>query len=145
MGILQKRELIQQVIAAAERDLYEITGSCVRVSVVGVELDGPAIAPEEIINVVEEVLGYKPGAADLKTRKYEIIMLRQIVMLQLKKFYPKMTLKKISELLGGWMDHTTVVHGLAVAADRIACEEEAFVNQLNKAGAGITAWLIREL
>ena len=92
MGILQKRELIQQVIAAAERDLYEITGSCVRVSVVGVELDGPAIAPEEIINVVEEVLGYKPGAADLKTRKYEIIMLRQIVMLQLKKFYPKMTL-----------------------------------------------------
>lgn len=86
------------------------------------------------LNLVFKMLcnyfGHAPSDIRIRTKKREVVMMRQIYYYFCKKYLPRITLSEIGGLLG--YDHATVIHGHNVIEDLVECDKRIAL-QINEA------------
>lgn len=102
---------------------------------------GTSKEPADMMDFLEEVLMMPKGSYKLRSRKIDIVVLRQIGAVLLRKFYPSITVKQIGVLFGH--DHSTVCWNLDTAEDRIGTKDDLFYPKYIRALKEIHAWLAK--
>ena len=138
---MTRLETIKLVIAAAEKDLLELTDRECKVVVLGIEdmVAEDTIPPTEIVTIVAKALNMSMENLRRKTRKSDPVAARQIIFTLLRKYHKKMSLKEMTRVLGMNLYHTTVIHSLHTAEDRLDTDED-FIIQYNTAAAAVAQW-----
>ncbi len=88
-----------------------------------------AISIEDIIKVVTEYYGVEPASIHTRSRKREVVLVRQVAMYLAKK-YLDLSTSKIGQYIGK-RDHATVLHACKTIAN-LAETDKQFRNELNQ-------------
>jgi len=97
--------------------------------------------PKDMMEFLEEVLMMPKGSYLIHNRKPDIVALRQIGAVLLRKFYPAITVKQIGLLYG--FDHSTICWSLDTAQDRIDTKDSTFHPKYIRALKEVHAWLAK--
>ena len=89
----------------------------------------PTITIDDIINKVAGYYGIEPNSINTRSRKREIVLVRQVAMFLAKK-YLDMSTAKIGHYVGG-RDHATVVHACKTIPN-LAETDKQFRNELSE-------------
>lgn len=76
---------------------------------------------KSIVEDVARETGFTVGDLTGKSRKRDVVLARQEAMLVIFSECPHLSLSQVGQVLGG-RDHTTVIHGVAMAAERKGIE-----------------------
>ncbi|HYD20505.1 MAG TPA: helix-turn-helix domain-containing protein [Flavipsychrobacter sp.] len=96
--------------------------------------------PEQMLEVIAAATQMDHQLFKLKTRKREVVELRFLASLLLRKYYPGITLKQIAQLYGG-QDHTSVMNGLARGNDLLDIKDPIFTYRYLNAMNAINQWI----
>jgi chromosomal replication initiation ATPase DnaA len=99
-----------------------------------------AKSPEMMLQVIAAALHTDYKYFTTKTRKREIVELRFLASLLLRRYYPGLTLKQIAQLYGG-QDHTSVMNGLARGNDLLDIKDPVFTYRYLHAVNAINQWI----
>lgn len=88
-----------------------------------------AISIEDIIKAVTEYYGVEPASIHTRSRKREVVLVRQVAMYLAKK-YLDLSTSKIGQYIGK-RDHATVLHACKTIAN-LAETDKQFRNELNQ-------------
>lgn len=117
---------VQRIIANAQQEIIKVTGQDVTIEVRPAKED--TIDTTDIINMFCAVWGIEPGELKRKCRKREYVIMRQILSMRLKM--TGLALEKIGDLFGG-RDHTSIIHALQSAKDRLDTKDALFFQYFN--------------
>ena len=134
----QQLTTARHIARSAQRQIKMKTG--MRVKLVFYSAEADAQTPEEMLRIITMALGMKPNSYKLKTRERNIVELRFIAALLMRRNFPKMTLQQIATLFGG-QDHTSIMNGVARANDLIYIGDPGFVKKYNTALQSVNLWL----
>lgn len=125
------------IARSAEKQIKSRTGMRIKVMLyVNEERKGP----EEMLQVIANALHMSIDNFRVKSRKREVVELRFLSSLLLRKFYPRLTLKQIAALYGG-QDHSSIINGVERATDLLEINDTAFTKKYNTALNTVTQWL----
>lgn len=125
------------IARSAEKQIKSRTGMRIKVMLyVNEERKGP----EEMLQVIANALHMSIDNFRVKCRKREVVELRFLSSLLLRKFYPRLTLKQIACLYGG-QDHSSIINGVERATDLLETKDIAFTKKYNTALNTVTQWL----
>jgi chromosomal replication initiation ATPase DnaA len=96
--------------------------------------------PEQMLHLIAKALNMSPENFRLRSRERNIVELRFLGALFLRRNFPFITLQQIAALYGG-QDHSSVISGLARAYDLISCGDARFVQKYNIVSQKINLWL----
>lgn len=96
--------------------------------------------PEKMLEVIAYTLQMDYTYFTTKTRKREIVEMRFLASLLLRKYYPNITLKQIAQLYGG-QDHTSVMNGLSRANELLDINDPVFSFKYLSAMTAINNWI----
>ena len=96
--------------------------------------------PDQMLQIIAGASQMDLHTFTTKTRKREIVELRFLASLLLRKYYPGITLKQIAVLYGG-QDHTSVMNGLARANDLLDINDPVFTYKYLNAVTAINQWI----
>jgi len=128
----------RHIARAAQQEIKTKTG--MRVTLVLCPSDNPRKTPEQLLWVVAQALKMSPENYYIKNRKREIVELRFVAALLLRRYFPAITLKQIALLFGG-QDHTSVMNALTRAQNLLYTQDPAFTNQYDHAYNKVHQWI----
>lgn len=133
---------INEIIAFAEKTVYLRTGVNLKIFTnvkngIADELTHP---PAAMLQKIATTLGCNLEELQAKSRKPQLVEIRQLCALLLRRYYKKLTLKQIG-LFWGWMDHTSVSHSIDKANQLLENKNQHFTAMYIKAIAGVEKWL----
>ena len=96
--------------------------------------------PEQMLRIIANALQMGYENYTIKCRKREVVELRFLSALLLRKFYPRLTLKQIASLYGG-QDHSSIINGVERATDLLETNDRHFTEKYNTALNTVTQWL----
>ncbi len=126
-------------IRIAERNQHTTTDNMRMALVLSVYGNGTK-SPDKMLQVIASTLQMEYGYFQTKTRKREIVELRFLASLLLRRYYPNITLKQIAQLYGG-QDHTSVMNGLARANELLDINDPVFCFKYLSAVTAINGWI----
>jgi chromosomal replication initiation ATPase DnaA len=100
--------------------------------------------PSRMLHVIALALDMDPECYRWKKRDRNIVELRFLAGMLLRRYFPALTLQQIANYFGG-QDHTSVIHGISKAHSLIYVRDPAFVKKYNAAILSISAWLKRDV
>lgn len=100
----------------------------------------PTKSPDKMLEIIAAAAQMDHQLFTTKTRKREVVELRFLASLLLRKYYPGITLKQIAALYGG-QDHTSVMNGLARANDLLDINDPVFTYRYLTAVNAINTWI----
>jgi chromosomal replication initiation ATPase DnaA len=100
----------------------------------------PTKSPDKMLEIIAGAAQMDHQLFSMKTRKREVVELRFLASLLLRKYYPGITLKQIAQLYGG-QDHTSVMNGLARANDLLDINDPVFTYRYLTAVTAINHWV----
>jgi len=125
------------IARSAEKQIKSRTGMRIKVMLyVNEERKGP----EEMLQAIANALHMSFDIYRVKSRKREVVELRFLSSLLLRKFYPRLTLKQIAALYGG-QDHSSIINGVERATDLLETNDVPFTRKYNTALNTVTQWL----
>lgn len=126
MNVIQifNSESVQNVIAKAQQEISQAIGFDVIIEVYPKEESEPTMKADDIIQTFCAVWGIHPEKIKRKNRKQDYVAMRQILAMRLKMI--KLTLSDIGKKLGD-RDHTSIIHSLQSAKDRLECQDGLFM------------------
>ena len=126
------------IARSAERQIKNKTGMGVTLLVY--HAGTPSKTPEQMLAIIASALGMSPDCYRMRTREKNIVELRFIGALFLRRNFPLVTLQQIAALFGG-QDHSSVINGLSRAYGLIYSEDERFLKKYNAALQTVDVWL----
>jgi chromosomal replication initiation ATPase DnaA len=78
-----------------------------------------------------------------ETRVRNIVELRFIASIMLRRYFPALTLQQIGAYFGG-QDHTSVINAISRAHNLIYVRDSGFIKKYNTAINSVTAWLRKD-
>jgi chromosomal replication initiation ATPase DnaA len=96
--------------------------------------------PQRMLHVIALALDMNPECYRMKTRVRNIVELRFIGSLFLRRHFPALTLHQIAAYFGG-QDHSSVINGLSRAHALIYTRNSDFVRKYNTAVKSVNKWL----
>ena len=100
--------------------------------------------PSRMLHVIALALDMDPECSRWKKRDRNIVEMRFLAGMLLRRYFPALTLTQIANYFGG-QDHTSVMHGISKAHNLIYVRDPAFVKKYNAAILSISAWLKRDV
>ena len=100
-------------------------------------------SPKHMLQVIALSLGMDADCFMLKSRRRDIVELRFIASLFLRRNFPRITLYQISALFGG-QDHSSVLSGINRAHCLIQTRDSRFMEKYNLVLKSVTQWLRKE-
>lgn len=97
-------------------------------------------SPDKMLEVIAMASQMNYEYFQAKTRKREIVELRFLASLLLRKYYPNITLKQIAQLYGG-QDHTSVMNGLSRANELLDINDPVFTYKYLNAINAVNQWI----
>ena len=128
----------RHIARSAERQIKNKTGMGVTLLVY--HAGTPSKTPEQMLAIIASALGMSPDCYRMRTREKNIVELRFIGALFLRRNFPLVTLQQIAALFGG-QDHSSVINGLSRAYGLIYSEDERFLKKYNAALQTVDVWL----
>jgi len=138
MSLATQISTARHIARVAEQKIRTNTGLRITLMLFPNDLDRKK--PEYMLRLVSNSLGIDHEQFKTKTRKREIVELRFIGALLLRRFYPGVTLKQIGGLFGG-QDHTSVINGISRAYNLLETNDIIFCTKYNKALNTVNLWL----
>lgn len=136
--------VVNIVTTRAEQEILQMTGTRYRLMVLPVLDAEEGIYPEGMLNVVANALGMTMSDYFNPSREREYAELRMIGCKMLSTYFPSLSQKKITQLLGS-KDHTMVIYYLRTAEERIASNDERFNIKHLQAIKAVTQWMAEEV
>lgn len=138
-AIAQNYTTHQPHIRIAERQQHTTTDNMRMALVLSVYGNGSK-SPDKMLQVIANTLHMEYNYFQTKTRKREIVELRFLASLLLRRYYPNITLKQIAQLYGG-QDHTSVMNGLSRANELLDINDPVFSFKYLSAITAINGWI----
>ncbi|MBA3828663.1 MAG: hypothetical protein H0X33_06985 [Taibaiella sp.] len=127
----------RHIARAAEKQIKTTTGMRIKVMLCTTE---DRKGPQQMLQTIANALGMCADCFTEKTRKREVVELRFLSSLLLRKFYPRVTLMQIAAMYGG-QDHTSIINGVTRASNLLDTNEPTFTGKYYKALNTVTKWL----
>ena len=99
--------------------------------------------PENMMAIVAGSLGMGYDCFKLRSRERNVVELRFLAALFLRRNFPLLTLQQIAGLFGG-LDHSSVVSGLTRAHNLIFTNDQRFIKKYNTVLNTVDLWLRKE-
>jgi len=131
----------RHIARSASQQIKNKTG--MGVTMIVYPADSITKTPEQMLGVIALALNMSPDNYRLKSRERNIVELRFIGALFLRRNFPLVTLQQIAALFGG-QDHTSVINGLSRAYELIYMQDTRFVKKYNAALQTVNLWLRTE-
>jgi chromosomal replication initiation ATPase DnaA len=96
--------------------------------------------PKQFLNIIASSIGMHPDCFKIKGRARDIVELRFLAALLLRRYFPDIRLKQIAALFGG-QDHTSVMNALKRANDLLYINDLAFTTKYNNTIKTINQWI----
>lgn len=138
MNLAATQTTTHDIIRIAERQIKTKTGMAV--TLVLCPSENTRKAPEQMLRVIANALNTNAQYFQQKGRKREIVELRFLTALLLRRYYPNITLKQIALLFGG-QDHTSVMNGLTRATELLEINDPLFTSRYDIAIGAVSSWL----
>ena len=138
MSLATQISTARHIARAAEQKIRTSTG--LRITLLLFPSDTNRKKPEHMLRLVANSLNVGYEQFQAKTRKREIVELRFIGALLLRRFYPHVTLKQIGSLFGG-QDHTSVINAISRAYNLLETNDIIFCTKYNNAINTVNLWL----
>lgn len=132
----------RHIARSARQQIRNKTGMKVNLMLYGTE--NPLSRPKKMLDVIAISLGMNPACYQVKSRDRNIVELRFIGALFLRKHFPMVTLQQIAEMYGG-QDHSSIVNGIARAHDLIYTGDPKFTEKYTAASKSVHLWLEKEV
>lgn len=129
----------QPQVRIAERTRYTTIDNMRMTLVLSVYGKGSK-SPDKMLEIIAAASQLDYNYFKAKTRKREIVELRFLAALLLRKYYPNITLKEIARLYGG-QDHTSVMNGLTRANELLDINDPVFTYKYQNAVNAINRWI----
>jgi chromosomal replication initiation ATPase DnaA len=141
MNLAATQTTARDIIRIAEKQIKTKTGMAV--TLVLCPSENTRKAPEQMLGIIANALETNVQYFQQKGRKREIVELRFLSALLLRRYYPNITLKQIAVLFGG-QDHTSVMNGLTRANELLDIKDPLFTSRYDIAIDAVTNWLKAE-
>jgi len=128
----------RNIIRVAEQQIKTRTGMAV--TLVLCPSENVRKAPEQMLRIIANSLNVSTQYFQLKGRQREIVELRFLSALLLRRYYPNITLKQIALLFGG-QDHTSVMNALTRATELLEINDALFTRKYDAAINAVNSWL----
>ena len=138
MSLATQISTARHIARAAEQKIRTNTG--LRITLLLSPSDSQRTKPEHMLRLVANTLNISYDHFREKTRKREVVELRFIGALLLRRFYPQVTLKQIGSFFGG-QDHTSVINGISRAYKLLETNDIIFCTKYNNALNTVNLWL----
>lgn len=138
MSLATQISTVRYIGRVAEQKIN--TNAGMRISLMLFPRDAEREKPEHMLRLIANALSTDFEEFKAKTRRRDIVELRFIGALLLRRFYPQVTLKQIGRLFGG-QDHTSVINGISRAYDLLETNDIIFCTKYNKALNTVNLWL----
>jgi chromosomal replication initiation ATPase DnaA len=138
-AIARHNYITQPHICISDKKQY-ITTDDMRITLVLSLYGNGTKSPDKMLEVIAAASHMQYDYFKTKTRKREIVELRFMAALLLRKYYPNITLKEIARLYGG-QDHTSVMNGLARANELLDINDPVFTYKYQNAVYAINRWI----
>jgi chromosomal replication initiation ATPase DnaA len=99
-----------------------------------------AKTPKQFLNIIAASMGMHPDCFKIKGRSRDVVELRFLAALLLRRYFPDIRLKQIAALFGG-QDHTSVMNALTRANDLLYINDLAFTTKYNNTIKTINQWI----
>jgi chromosomal replication initiation ATPase DnaA len=138
---VQQINTARHIARSAQRMIKDKTG--LRVSLLMEPKDDIFKTPWKMLEIVAEGLEMSPACYSFKSRMRDIVELRFIGALLLRRHFPAVTLQQIAAFFGG-QDHSSILSGIARANDLIYVSDERFIQKYYTALKKVNTWLRNE-
>lgn len=128
----------RHIARSAQRQIKDKTG--MRVTILLCPRESAQNTPEAMLGIIAPALGLKTECFRLRSRTRDIVELRFLAAMFLRRHFPHITLHQIAELYGGH-DHTSIISGLARANNLIYTGDTRFINKYNTVEKAVDLWL----
>lgn len=130
----------RNIARAAEQKIQVRTGMQVTLVMCPGKTETTRKSPEQMLQIIAGALNMSIACFQDRTRNRNVVEMRFLAALLLRRFYPGITLKQIALLFGG-QDHTSVMNALIRANDLLDIHDTLFTSKYNKALNTINQWL----
>lgn len=135
-----KAEHVRKVIRQAEDEIKKMTGmDDMRLALYSGSKEDKS--PVEMLHVIAEALGMEYSDYFIQTSKPRIVELKRVSICLLWELYHAITYERIAEVVGNYMDHSTVMHHVQKAQDYIKIGDEMFCTMYKTAHKAASEWL----
>ena len=131
----------RHIARSAQQQIKDKTG--MRVNLMVYPYENMLRSPEQMLHIIAIALDMSPECYRMKSRARNIVELRFLGALFLRRNFPAITLNQIATLFGG-QDHSSIISGLARAHNLIYTGDQRFVQKYNTALKSVNLWLRRE-
>lgn len=128
----------RHIARAAEHQIKIKTG--MRMTVVLCQPETEKKTPESMLHIIASALGMNYDSFRIKGRARDIVELRFLSALLLRRYFPYITLMKIGSLFGG-QDHTSVMNALTRANNLLDTNDISFCTKYHKVVKTINQWI----
>jgi len=99
-----------------------------------------AKTPNEMLYIIAATLNMDPESFSIKGRSREVVELRFLGALLLRRYFPDIRLRQIAELFGG-QDHTSVINAVTRANELLYTHDLAFTTKYNNTIKIVNQWI----
>ena len=138
MSLATQINTARHIARSAEQQIKTRTG--LRITLLLCPSDTNRKKPEHMLRMVANTLNVDYEHFKTNSRKRDIVELRFIGALLLRRFYPNVTLKQIGSLFGG-QDHTSVINAVSRAYKLLDTKDIIFTTKYNNALNTVNLWL----
>ncbi len=126
------------IMAECEEKIFLETGLKIRLNMSKATLQ--VLRPDELLVVVAHSLGMKVEDYSKHSKKNNVVTLRFLASLFIKKYWPKFPTKEIGLMFGG-QDHTTVLNALKMGANLLENGDQQFTSKYNIVQDAVNNWI----
>lgn len=137
----QQMTTARHIARSAQQQIKDKTG--MKVNMLLYYGDADSKTPEGMLYIIATALGMKMNDYRMKTKLRDIVELRFVAAVLLRRNFPTMTLQQIAAIFGG-QDHSSIISGIARAHALIYTGDQRFVNKYNTALRSVEHWLMSE-
>jgi len=133
-----QRSSVRDITRMAERQIKTKVGS--DVGLILCPSEHIKKSPGEMLHIIAAALNMNVACFILKGRHRDIVEMRFLGALLLRRYYPEITLKQIGLLFGG-QDHTSVINALIRANELLDTKDLSFTHKYRTVLNKIERWL----
>lgn len=130
--------LVHNIMHKAEKQIKEHVGYDVRLILHNVDLKK---GPRQMLTVLTRALDMTAGAYKVESRKTAFVQLKQLGNLFLSRYFPEMTLRERSILLG-YRDHTTLIYHANRLEELFELKDPEIMEKYNRVEDTIARWVL---
>jgi len=128
----------RHIARAAEQQIKVKTG--MRFTIVLCPTDNAKKNPEQMLDRIASALGMNSDVFQTRRRSRQLVELRFLGALLLRRYFPNITLMQIGHLFGG-QDHTSVMNALQRASELLETHDSSFTAKYDHAVKTVNLWM----